>query len=280
MLSSRDADGAAASPRRLFGGMVRHYRTQAGLSQDQLGGRVYLTGDMVGKIETGQRTPSDQFVDACEAVPELATNGALRALRDQLRDHLKSGPYPGWFDRWPEAEATARTLRNFQLAAVPGLFQTEGYARAMLSTQVMATEEEIEDMVAARMARQVVVSREKPPMLWLIVDEAVLRRPVGGTWVMKDQLLHLAEAARRPNVVLQAIPLSVGAHQGMSGNFVIAEFEKAPPIAYQDTAARGQIIEDANDIEAITVMWDTLKSEALPRGASLDLVEEAAKTWT
>jgi transcriptional regulator with XRE-family HTH domain len=280
MLSPRDADGAAASPRRLFGAMVRHYRTQAGLSQDQLGARVYLTGDMVGKIETGQRTPSDQFIDACEAVTELATNGALRALRDQLRNHLKSGPYPGWFDRWPEAETTARTLRWFELVAVPGLLQTEDYARAMLSTQVMATEEEIEDMVSARMERQATVSREKPPMLWVIMDEGVLRRPVGGTWVMKDQLRRLAEAARRPSIVLQVIPLSVGAHQGMSGNFVIAEFDTARPIAYQDTAARGQIIEDADDIEAITVMWDTLKSEALPRSASLELVEEVAKTWT
>jgi hypothetical protein len=117
-------------------------------------------------------------------------------------------------------------------------------------------------------------------MLWVILDEGVLRRPVGGTWVMKEQLLCLAEAARRPSVVLQVIPLSAGAHQGMSGNFVIAEFEKAPPIAYQDTAARGQIIEGADDLEAIMVMWDTLKSEALPRGASLAFVEEVAKTWT
>lgn len=280
MVSSRDAGAAAASPRRLFGAMVRHYRVQAGLSQDQLGARVYLTGDMVGKIETGQRTPSDQFVDACEGVPELGTNGALRTLRDQLSDHLKSGPYPGWFDRWPEAEASARTLRWFELVAVPGLLQTEDYARAMLRTQVMATDEEVEEMVAARLARQAILSRDKPPMLWVILDEGVLRRPVGGTWVMKEQLRRLAEAARRPCVVLEVIPLSAGAHQGMSGNFVIAEFGTAPPIAYQDTAARGQIIEDAGDIEAITVMWDTLKSEALPRSASLELVEEVAQTWT
>lgn len=79
--------------------MVRYYRTRAGMSQDQLGGRVYLTGDMVGKIENGQRTASDQFVQACEAIPELGTNGALHELREQLRDHLKSGSFPGWFDR-------------------------------------------------------------------------------------------------------------------------------------------------------------------------------------
>jgi transcriptional regulator with XRE-family HTH domain len=279
MLSPKDADNVA-SPRRLFGTMVRHYRTRAGWSQEQLGARVYLTGDMVGKIETGQRTASRQFVEACERVPELGTNEALRTLWKELKDHLKSGPFPGWFDRWLDAEAAAKILRWFELVNVPGLLQTEDYARAMLSTQVMATEEEIEEMVAARTARQAVLSREKPPMFWVILDEGVLRRPVGGTRVMKEQLRRLAEAACRPNIVLQVIPLSVGAHQGMSGSFVIAEFEKAPPIAYQDTAARGQIIEDADDIQAIMVMWDTLKSEALPRGASLELVEEVAKTWT
>jgi hypothetical protein len=210
----------------------------------------------------------------------MATSGALAALREQLKDHLKKGPYPGWFDRWPEAETTARTLRSFELVNVPGLLQSEDYARAMLSTQVMATDEEVEEMVAARMERQAILKREKPPMLWVILDEGVLRRPVGGTWVMKEQVLRLTEAARRPNIVLQVIPLSAGAHQGMSGSFVIAEFEKAPAIAYQDTAARGQIIEGADDLEAIMVMWDTLKSEALPRGASLELVEKVAKTWT
>jgi transcriptional regulator with XRE-family HTH domain len=280
MLSPRDADPAAASPRHLFGAMVRYYRTQAGLSRDQLGARVYLTGDMVGRIETGQRTPSGQFIDACEAITELNTFGALRALREQLKDQLKSGPYPGWFENWPQYEATARTLRTWQLVAVPGLLQTEDYARAILQTQVMTTADEIEEMVAARMARQAILTRDKPPMLWVILDEDVLRRPVGGKWVMKDQLRHLAEAARRPNVVLQVIPLTAGAHQGMSGSFVLAEFENSAPVVYQDTATRGQIIEDANDIEGVSLLWDTLIAEALPRSASLELVEEVAKTWT
>ena len=135
-------------------------------------------------------------------------------------------------------------------------------------------------MVAARMERQAILSRDKPPMLWAIVDEDVLRRPVGGKWVMKEQVKQLTEAASRPNVVLQVIPLSAGAHQGMSGNFVIAEFTDRQPAIYQDTALRGQIIEDADDIEAIGLLWDTLLSEALPRSASLQFLEEVAKAWT
>ena len=282
MLTPQEAEAAGsagASPRRLFGEILRHYRTQAGLSRDQLGAIVYLAGDTVGRIETGQRVANDQFVEACEAAPELATNGALRVLWQQIRDHLKTGPYPGWFEVWPGYELAAKMLRTFELAAVPGLLQTEDYARAMLRTQVMTSPEDIEAMVTARMERQAILSRDKPPMLWAIVDEDVLRRPVGGKWVMKEQVKQLTEAASRPNVVLQIIPLAAGAHQGMSGNFVIAEFTDRQPAIYQDTALRGQIIEDADDIEAIGLLWDTLLSEALPRSASLQFLEEVARAW-
>jgi len=268
------------SPLRVFGAELRHYRTRAGLSQEQLGGRVYCSGDLVGKIENGQRAPMEGFAAACDAIPELGTGGALTRLRALLGNYLKQRAYPGWFHRWPDKEATAKTLRTFELVAVPGLLQTEDYARAVLRTQVMATDDEVEEMVRARMERQAILASDTRPMLWVILDEGALRRPVGGATVMRAQLGHLAEAALRPNVVLQVIPLAVGAHQGMSGNFVIADFADAPPAVYQDTAARGQIIEDPDDIAAVTMMWDTLNSEALPRSASVELVKEAAKTWT
>jgi hypothetical protein len=91
---------------------------------------------------------------------------------------------------------------------------------------------------------------------------------------------HLIECAARPNIVIQVIPASIGAHQGMSGNFVIADFADAPSVAYQDTAARGQILEDSDDLGAISLLWDTLHSEALPRSASVGLMKEVLATWT
>jgi transcriptional regulator with XRE-family HTH domain len=279
-MAALDNFDPAISPLRVFGAELRHYRTRAGMSQDQLGARVYCSGDLVGKVENGQRAPTEEFTAACDAVPDLDTGGALARLRELLRDYLKQRAYPGWFHRWPDKEATAKTLRTFELVAVPGLLQTEDYARAVLRTQVMATDEEIEEMVRARMERQAILASDSRPMLWVILDEGVLLRPVGGAYVMHDQLERLTEAAQRPNVVLQVIPLAVGAHQGMSGNFVIADFADAPPVVYQDTAARGQIVEDADDIAAVTMMWDTLNSEALPRSASMELVKEAAKRWT
>jgi transcriptional regulator with XRE-family HTH domain len=264
----------------VFGAMLRHYRTKAGMSQEQLGGRVYCSDDLVGKIENGQRAPTEHFTASCDAITELKTDGALTELRVLLKDYLKERAFPGWFHDWPGNEANAKTLRTFELVAVPGLLQTEDYARAMLRTQVMASDDETDEKVAARMDRQVILARDKPPMLWVLLDEGVLRRPVGGNAVMAGQVRHLIESAGRPNIVIQVIPASVGAHQGMSGNFVIADFEDAPPVAYQDTAARGQIIEDADDIGAISLLWDTLNSEALPRSASVALMEEVAKGWT
>ena len=114
----------------------------------------------------------------------------------------------------------------------------------------------------------------------MLLDEAVLRRPVGGQETMADQMAFLATAAHRTHVALQIIPLSAGAHEGLRGGpFVLADFSKSPSLGYQDTALTGQIVEDANQVEALAVTWDTLRLEALPRGASLDLVEEVARTW-
>lgn len=171
-------------------------------------------------------------------------------------------------------------MRTFELVYVPGLLQTEEYARAVLRTRVMATDEEISDLVAARMERQEILVRDKPAMLWVIVDESVLRRPVGGRRVMREQLTRLAGMSQLPNVVLQVVPISVGAYEGLRGPFVIADFNGQPGAVYLEPAAGGQIVYDADGIAAVTVVWDTIRAEALPRAASLALVEEAANSWT
>lgn len=278
-MAARDLD-TGVSPRHLFGSVLRFYRTRAGLSQEQLGALIHFSADQVSKVENGLRSPTRELVAACDALVELRTDGALGELRERLDGYFRQRAYPGWFAHWPDTEAQAKVLRTFELVAVPGLLQTEDYARAVLRTQVLATDEEIDEMVVARMERQAILTRDHPPMLWVILDEGVLRRPVGSAAVMAGQIGKLLDAADQPNIVIQVIPWSVGAHQGMSGNFMIADLSEGQPVVYQDTAARGQIVEDADDIGAVALMWDTLKSEALPRAASRDLLEEAAKTWT
>ena len=271
----------AASPLRVFGAMLRSYRVKAGMSLEQLGARVYLSDDMVGKIENGQRVPTEQFAAACDAVPELNTGGALAELRDLLKDYLKQRAYPGWFIRWPEKETQATVLRSFELVVIPGLLQTQGYARALLDHRIGSNTDDVDEIVAARMERQAILDRAKPPELWVAIEEAVLRRPVGSPAIMHEQLNHLLRIAHRPNVVLQVIPASVGVHGGLAGaGFIVADFADAPPVAYQETQVGGQVIEDHDDIAILLAAWDRLRAEALPRAASLDLIEEVASKWT
>ena len=269
---------AGENPLRVFGAMLAYYRNRVGMTPEQLGARVYLSGSQIRKVEAGTRTPSADLAKACEAIPELGCNGALTELHEILSAHLRRRAFPGWFAGWPDKEAQARRLRSFEPLVVPGLLQTQAYARAILSTRMGATREELDDAVAGRMERQRILDREHPPELWVILDEAVLRRPVGGAEVMRDQLARLAGAARRPNIAIQVIPFGAGAHEGLRGGaFVVADFDGAAAVAYQDAASSGFIIEDAAEVEALAVTWDTLRLDALPRAASVSLITSIAE---
>jgi uncharacterized protein DUF5753 len=164
---------------------------------------------------------------------------------------------------------------------VPGLLQTGGYARAVFRTRFGITGEEIDARVAARLRRQQILTRDRPPALWVILDEWVLRRPVGGRHVMLEQTERLIEAAQSPSIVIQVIPASTGAHTGLNaGGFALADFEDVPGVGYQEGPVRGQPVREPRDVVSLDLTWDTVVTEALPSAASLALLEEAAKTWT
>jgi DNA-binding XRE family transcriptional regulator len=270
----------AGTPRAVFGAMLRFYRQQAGLSQDALGAKAHMSGKTISAYENGWRVPTRPAAVDIDAVPEMRANGALTELWDRLKDGMSYQAYPSWFQAWPAKEAGAVTLRWFEPLIVPGLLQTEGYARAIFQTRFGLSGEEIEERVVARLKRQEILARDKPPALWVILDEGVLRRPVGGKHVMLEQVNRLAEAARQPSVVMEVIPASVGAHEGLAGAFTLADFDGAPTAAYRETAGGGQVTEDRDEVAALDLTWATLRSETLPRTASLAVLEEAAKTWT
>lgn len=269
---------AAESPQKVFGAMLGYFRANAGLTPEQLGTLVFLSGSQIRKVEAGARSPSDDLVKACEDLPELHCNGALTKLHEILGEALKKNAfYPGWFAGWPDKEAAARRLRSFSLVVIDGLLQTEDYARAILRPRVGGTPEELDKAVKGRLVRQRILDREHPPELWAIIDEGALRRTVGSPEIMREQLRHLVEMARKPHIVVQVIPLESGAHDGLNGGpFIVADFDNAPIVAYQDTALRGQIIEDTDEAEELLHTWDTLGLDALPRAASLKMLEELA----
>lgn len=175
---------------------------------------------------------------------------------------------------------SAATLRYFEPLVVPGMLQTADYAAAIFRTRLKITDDEIEEQVGARLKRQDVLLREPAPMVWVIIDDGVLRRRVGGPQVMREQVNRLVEAARQPNIVIEVVPAGVGEYLGLLGSFAIADFADIPSVGYQDGPAGGQMVEAPHSVRGLDLTWNTIRAETLSRAASLVLLEEAAKSWT
>ncbi len=275
------ANPPKGTPRAVFGAMLRHYRTQAGLTQDQVGALAHVSGKLISAYENGWRVPTRATTSDLDTVGELSTRGALTELWDQFEEGMNYLAYPAWFHDWPDMEAAASALRWFEPLLVPGLLQTDLYSRALFAARIGSTEDEIEELVAARLKRQEVLAGPNPPTLWVIIDEWALRRPVGNRHVMLEQVNRLLEAAQKPNIVFEVIPADAGAHEGLyGGGFAIADFEDAPSVAYQESAAQGQIVREPEHVRTLMSRWTTLGTEALPRKASITRLKETAKSWT
>ncbi len=278
-MAARNYDGVG-NPLRLFGEELRYYRNSAGMSQDQLGARIRFSGDQVGKVEKGQRAPTEEFTAACEAVPELKTNGALTRMREHLKEILRYRATPGWFWDWAAKEAEATALRWWQPLLIPGLVQTPEYAREVLRVQPGASEDETAQQVETRLERQQLLEGDGPPMFFLLMDEGVLRREIGGPEVMAKQLGHLLDLAGRPRVFVQVVPLSAHAHPGLAGPLALASFDNAPDVAYLDNALAGQLVDNADDVAALTLLYDVLRGEALSCQETEALIRTVMETWT
>ncbi len=260
---------------RAFAAELRAQREARGWTQAETADRMGYSQSVVGKLEACTVRPSEMHAQKADEAFGLPST--FQRLRESL---LVMPAYPDWFREWPGKEAEATQLRSFELLIVPGLLQTEAYARALLRTRMGVTEDEFEAMVAARLERQVILDRDKPPTLWVLLDEGVLHRPVGDAQVMYEQANHLAAAAARPNIVVQVIPRSVGAYEGLRGPFVLASFASGPDIVLQDAAVYGSVVESDAGVAAARAAWEAIKSEALSRSASIDLIEKVAEQWT
>ncbi|MGH3319666.1 MAG: helix-turn-helix domain-containing protein [Streptosporangiaceae bacterium] len=263
-----------ASPSAFFGAELRHYRTRAGLSQEQLGERINYSGALVGAVETADRRPQLDFARRCDEA--LGTDGALTRLMVTVSREA----FPGWFRPWLEVEQEATCLRGFEPLLVHGWFQTGDYAREVLRAgQPGASDEQVDEMVTARLERQeAILARDDPPMIYAVLDEGALHRPVGNPKVMAGQLGHLADAAQSPRVTLQVVPFAVGAHAG-SGPLILATLRDAPDVAYLDTVVEGYLVDDPKIVATVSGLWEALRGDALPQQASVEATEKAARQW-
>jgi len=271
-----------SSPMAFFGGALRRARMAAGMSQEHCGRELGYSGDLVGKIETGERSPTPDFARHCDRVFPHLDELFARLLKLARR---WQGPIPQWFQDWLTAEQEALALRFWAPLVMPGLLQTADYARALLrvwpSSRAEDVPDDLEELVSARIERQVILDRAKPPELLVVLDEMVLHRRIGSPKTMYDQLAHVAEMAGRPTVTVQVVPAEVGAHAGLLGAFAIADFDGKPSTLYLDTAVEGFTVEKPARVRKATLAFDRLRAEALPRGASLDLIMKVAEQrWT
>jgi transcriptional regulator with XRE-family HTH domain len=241
-------DDAHLSPAQVFGRQLAAWRNRAGLTQEKMAREANISLSYFRKIEAGERTPTEHLAKTADDLCEAAA--ILMALFEQLRPSFRDQTFPTWFDKWPDYEVAAKTLRTFEPLISPGLLQVEPYARAVLS-------------------------------VWAIIDERCLHGCIGGPGIMRAQISHLREMVTRPNIILRVVPLSAGMHRGLNAaGFVIADLLDGRQAAYQDAAVSGQVIESDSDIEGLRLIWDTLMSEALPRTATLEILQEAEGEWT
>jgi len=266
-------------PLDFFGAEVRRWRTAAGLSQEQLGQRVGYTGAQVGKVETGERAPSQEFAQHCDQALPGAGGLFLRIYHLARR---WDGGYPSWFVEWVQAESRAITLHTWEPLLIPGLVQTPEYARALFQAWRSArTDAELDQLVSARIERQLIFDRPNPPSLWAVIDEGVLTRCVGSPQTMHDQLAHLLDVSDRLRITIQVVPAGTGAHAGLLGAFAIAGFGDAPGLVYLESPDQGQTTQRSSVVVKVSETFDTLRAEALPRGASRDLIRKVAEErWT
>ncbi|MEV0975886.1 helix-turn-helix transcriptional regulator [Streptomyces sp. NPDC049915] len=243
-----------ASPLDYYGWELRRHREAAGLSQGQLGEIIFCTGSLIGQIETTRKVPTRDFSERVDAA--LGTDGLFsRLIGLVLRSQL-----PTWFQPFAAMEAKATYICAYQAQLVYGLLQTEEYARAVLATGMP---EDVDGLVAARMERQRILEREQPPLAWVVLDEAVLLRPMGGREVMRRQLARLLELTDHRWVHIQVLPNSAGAHASLAGSFTVMRFTDDPDIVYTEDLISGHMTASPEIVKDGTLRYARLQAAAL-----------------
>ena len=273
--------------RMLVGAQLRRSREAAGVTPEQAGVAIRGSRSKISRMETG----SVRF-----KIRDVADLLALYGVDDeQVRSGLLSlarqsgGPdwwarygdvLPGWFEPYLGLESAAVTIRSFDIQFVHSLLQAEDYARAVIRLGHEADSPgEVEDRVALRLKRQDLLTRQDPPRIWSVMDESVLRRPVGGPDVMRAQLRRLLEVAEMPHVTVQVVPFARSGHAGESGSFSILRFgdQDLPDVVYIEHLTSAVYLEERPGVEHYLGVMDRLSGQALTPAATMGLIGQAAR---
>ncbi|MFD9145429.1 helix-turn-helix domain-containing protein [[Kitasatospora] papulosa] len=252
-----------------FGRQLKLLRVRAGLDRVEFGKRVGYAAQSVASFEQGRRIPQPEFIDKADRV--LDAGGLLVALKEELA----RSQYPAFFRDMARLEAEAVELCAYDTHMVKGLLQTEEYTRAVLAMRrPLLDEDTIEQRVSARLARQEIFSRWPAPLMSFVVEEPVLRRPLGGRAVLHGQLAQLLKFGRFRNVEIQVMPLDRDDNAGVDGAFTVVTRKGGEQLVYTEAQGRSNWLSDRDETRLAAARYGIIRSQALTPRESLGFIEK------
>ncbi|MFE6750953.1 Scr1 family TA system antitoxin-like transcriptional regulator [Kitasatospora purpeofusca] len=257
------------------GKLVKLYRERAGITQRQLAERIGYSEDMVGLIERGKRTPRIEFLTVVD--PIVNAGGALMVVADDvMKAKIRvSERHPAFSKAFTAEEAKAIEIHDYSTMVIPGLLQTEAYIRALYEMRrPLLSPEKIDEWVAARMARKEILARWPMPVVTWVIDESVLRRPLGGWDMHAEQLQHLLKVGNMRGPELQVMPLDRMSHAGMGGSFALLMPSGGSQMGYVAAQHVNRLITDPVEVRNMAARYSSIRAQALSLRESMALIEQ------
>ncbi|QKW07160.1 helix-turn-helix domain-containing protein [Streptomyces sp. NA04227] len=273
--------------RRRLGQELRRLRELKGLTAEEVAERLLVSQSKISRLENGRRSISQRDVRDLCGVYEVEDTRIVESLMQMAKDSRQQGWWHSFGDIpysvYIGLETDAASLRVYDPQVVPGLLQTRPYAEALIAGALPETaHSDIDKRVQVRLRRQDRISSPDSPLrLWTVLDEATLRRVVGGRSLMREQLEHLVEQSQLPHVTVQVIPFDMGAHPGLNGQYAILEFPDAADssVVYIEGVTSDLYLEKANDVHKYSVMYEHLRAQALNVDQSRQFIADIAKEY-
>lgn len=285
--------GASAGPtvrRMLLGAQLRRLREANGVTREQAGWEIRASESKISRIELGRVGFKERDVADLLTLYGVADRSQRASLLTLAREantpgwwHAYVDLLPSWFQSYLGLESAAAVIRTYEIQFVPGLLQTHDYARAVvLLAHGGQRAAEIDRRVQLRMARQQLLNEPKGPRLWAVVDEAALRRPIGGQQVMRSQIEYLAEATKLPHVRLQIVRFRAGGHAGVSGAFTLLRFgdRDLPDVVYVEQLTSALYIDKRDDVDEYVAAMERLSVQANPPDDTPELLDEILRDFS
>ncbi|MFF4475466.1 Scr1 family TA system antitoxin-like transcriptional regulator [Streptomyces sp. NPDC001520] len=260
-------DEGKATPRTMLGRRLRRLRESSGLSQRALAKEVGYPNTYISRVELGEQLPSEALAHALDA--HFGADGLFADLLELAQD----ASIPDYGRVVVNNQEKATRIQTFASSLIPGLLQTEEYAYALFDASLPGeTEEQLREHVETRTRRKRVLSKDNPPFFWAIMDEAALKRPIGGSKCMRDQIAYMLERSEAPHITIQVLPFTQGAHPMLGGTLSLLTLKNGTTTGYVESFASGEPVESQPRILELTQRFDVARSKALPESESLALI--------